>query len=66
MRHLPRYLQGALVRLEKLPGGGLARDARFVESMRRFSEPYRKHREELPADASDSPAWEQLRWAIEE
>jgi ATP-dependent helicase HrpA len=59
LRHLPRYLRAVMVRLDKLPGGGLPRDSKNQELLAKFGP--------APgASAGGDARTEQFRWMLEE
>jgi ATP-dependent helicase HrpA len=66
LRHVPRYLQGMRIRLQRLPGGGVARDAKLMEEV----SPLVKGLSELQLRQQSlglSPVKiQELRWHIEE
>jgi ATP-dependent helicase HrpA len=66
LRHLPRYLDAVVRRLEKLQNAGLARDARWMAEVappwRRYLDRARQNGSDRPAD----PALTTYRWMLEE
>jgi len=65
LRHLPRYLQGMLVRLEKAPAEPW-RDAQRLEIVRTVEAERVKVVESLPATERDADDVVALRWMIQE
>ncbi len=66
LRHLPRYLKGMQVRLQKLMNAGLARDAQHMNDVTPHWRAFLA-REQLHQDRGvTDPAMERFRWAIEE
>ncbi|MDO5696430.1 MAG: ATP-dependent RNA helicase HrpA [Dermatophilus congolensis] len=65
LRHLPRYLQGMLHRIEKAPLD-LARDARDAETIQRVETERHKVLDALPSGERDAADVRALRWMVEE
>ncbi|HTL28921.1 MAG TPA: ATP-dependent RNA helicase HrpA, partial [Tepidisphaeraceae bacterium] len=66
LKHLPRFVAGTMVRLQKLANAGLARDEAAMATIgalwKQYSERLEKHRKARIVD----PAIEQYRWMLEE
>ncbi|MEM1331558.1 MAG: ATP-dependent RNA helicase HrpA [Planctomycetota bacterium] len=64
--HIPRYLRGARMRLDRLRGGGLERDIAAMRTLAPLWRAYTtKSREHLDRGLED-PALERYRWMLEE
>ncbi|MFN0052394.1 MAG: ATP-dependent RNA helicase HrpA, partial [Planctomycetales bacterium] len=66
LMQFPRYFQGIKSRLEKLKGGGLARDQRGFERVAAFLSLYRERTEQHAARGIQDPHLERFRWLLEE
>ena len=62
LKHLPRYLNAARIRLEKLQNAGLQRDARWLAELQPFWQRYVQR----AASAVQDPALRNYRWMLEE
>jgi ATP-dependent helicase HrpA len=65
-RHLPRYLRAARTRLERLRGGGLARDARGAEQVARAWERVTRAEGVGPLPPAARDELDAYRWLVEE
>lgn len=66
LQHVPRFLQGALVRLDKLSSGHGAQDRSAWQAVDRYRKIYEELREQQQRQGLDDPELETLRWMIEE
>ena len=65
LQHLPRYLNAASVRLERLRADP-ARDARLAAEVAALEQPYRRHLNARPRHGAPAPELEQFGWLLEE
>ncbi len=65
MRELPRYLEGAVVRLDGLPGSA-TRDRQGMDVLDRVYVRYERLLDSLPEDRRTTPAVVDVSWLIEE
>jgi len=66
LRHLPRYLRGMQIRLQKLFNAGLARDAAAATDLAPLWKQYVEREQQHRARGLHDPALEQFRWMLEE
>ena len=66
LRHLPRYLRGLQIRLQKLLNAGLPRDAQQTAQLQPLLSAYRERLQRHQARGVRDPAMEQFRWMLEE
>ena len=66
LRHLPRFLKGMQIRLQKLFNAGLARDANAFHELRPLWREYVEREQAHDARGLNDPAMGQLRWMLEE
>jgi len=66
LRHYPRYFRAVPIRLDALRGGGLARDRRNTEEIRRRWAAYLDRAREHHERGIDDPALAHYRWMLEE
>ena len=67
IRHVPRYLQGMRVRMERLQAGqGLTRDAQDMASIQQLEDEYDAAVEAVPDQLPVPPALAQVTWMLEE
>ncbi len=66
LRHLPRYLQGIVYRLDRLGSGGLARDQRDLARWQVWGERYRSLLAEHQELAIQDQELQVFRWMLEE
>ena len=66
LRHLPRFLRGIQIRLQKLFNAGLARDAAAAAELSPLWRMYAERELTHQARGVTDPALEQFRWMLEE
>ena len=66
LRHLPRFLKGMQIRLQKLSNAGLARDANAFHEMRPLWRQYVEREQAHATRGLRDPALAQFRWMLEE
>jgi ATP-dependent helicase HrpA len=66
LAHLPRYLKGLLLRLQKLKNAGLTRDLQHAATVAPFQRNYTERRQAHQKRHVFDPALEQFRWMLEE
>lgn len=68
LEHLPRYLAGIVMRMNRLSQGGgtLNRDRQAMEQLRPYVEALRVLEDRLPAEKLDRPELDEFRWMLEE
>ena len=64
--HLPRYLTAARLRLERLPGGGVLRDAKHAEAFAPWWQLFTGNLHVLAEAGARRDAFLRLRWMLEE
>lgn len=66
LQQLPRYLQGFVIRLDKLASGGGANDRAAAGILSRYDKVYEQLAEQHQRLGMDDPELDNLRWMIEE
>jgi ATP-dependent helicase HrpA len=66
LRHLPRFLRGMQIRLQKLFNAGLARDAAAAAELAPLWKLYVEREQQHQARGLHDPALAQFRWMLEE
>ncbi|MDO5492988.1 MAG: ATP-dependent RNA helicase HrpA [Nesterenkonia sp.] len=67
IRHLPRYLRGMLLRLDRLEAGqGVTRDAADMDSVQRLEDEFDAAVEAVPSQLPVPRALDDVRWMLEE
>jgi ATP-dependent helicase HrpA len=66
LRHLPRFLRGMQIRLQRLFNAGLARDAAAAAELAPLWKLYVEREQQHRARGLHDPALEQFRWMLEE
>ena len=64
--HLPRFLRGMQIRLQKLSNAGRARDAAAHQELRPLWKAFVEREQAHQARGVEDPAMEQVRWMLEE
>ncbi len=66
LRHMPRYVNGVLVRLKKLVGGGVERDRRAMEALSPLLKRHAELSDLCRGDSKHQRRADRLRWSLEE
>ncbi len=66
LKHLPRFIDGTKVRLQKLANAGLSRDEAAMKTLGELSKQYYERLEKHQKANIVDPALEQYRWMLEE